>query len=186
MFLILRIPVHVLWLRVKVLCLVGTWRCLQISKYFPLYVVNSLQVSVANLNRALGLRTPLSPIFFFNFIHFSGTMAKTIGLHSRLRGWCREILDPPLNVVWTIWPTVWWILLYILSALDDDLFIPTGEVQKKIIPWRSMMPDQELYLEFQDDLQKKGSRSQPGGLILVTSLIDKPTNLGGEIKNKFP
>ena len=76
--------------------------------------------------------------------------------------------------------------MYILSALDDDLFTPTGEVQKKIIPWRSMMPDQELYLEFQDDLQKKGSRSQSGGLILVTSLIDKPTNLGGEIKNKFP
>ena len=70
MFRILRILVHVLRLRLQVLCFFGT--SLQISKYFLLYAVNSLQVSVADLNRALGLRAPLSPIFLFNFIPFLG------------------------------------------------------------------------------------------------------------------
>ncbi|XP_045154151.1 probable methyltransferase TARBP1 [Echinops telfairi] len=46
-------------------------------------------------------------------------------------------------------------------------------VQKKIIPWKNNVPD----LEFQDRAAKLGKSI--GRLIVVGSLIDKPTNLGG-------
>ncbi|XP_042636578.1 probable methyltransferase TARBP1 [Orycteropus afer afer] len=51
------------------------------------------------------------------------------------------------------------------------------DVQKKIIPWKNNVPDLELELEFQDRAAKLGKSI--GRLIVVGSLIDKPTNLGG-------
>ncbi|ELU08602.1 hypothetical protein CAPTEDRAFT_220697 [Capitella teleta] len=47
-----------------------------------------------------------------------------------------------------------------------------GDIQKKIIPWQSMIPEQDL------DLTSR-KRVKRGGLVLVTSLIDKVPNLGG-------
>ncbi len=74
----------------------------------------------------------------------------------------------------------------VFAALDDEVYQPSGDVQKKMIPWRNTQPDPDLLtstLQLQDsDLHphlRKGSRPQRGDLILVTSLIDKPTNLGG-------
>ncbi len=68
-------------------------------------------------------------------------------------------------------------------GIDEDIYEPSGDVQKKIIPWRSMLPSNDLHLDLETDQVNKGSRSRGDGLILVTSLIDKPTNLGGESKN---
>jgi hypothetical protein len=49
-------------------------------------------------------------------------------------------------------------------------------VQKKVIPWRLMAPDSQAEQEY--SYRKKGGK--PDGLILVTSLINKIPNLGGE------
>uniref|UniRef100_A0A8D2LUT4 tRNA (guanosine(18)-2'-O)-methyltransferase TARBP1 n=1 Tax=Varanus komodoensis TaxID=61221 RepID=A0A8D2LUT4_VARKO len=50
------------------------------------------------------------------------------------------------------------------------------DVQKKIIPWKDSALDLDLELEFQDRTKLGKSSSK---LIVVASLIDKPTNLGG-------
>ncbi|XP_053768390.1 probable methyltransferase TARBP1 isoform X2 [Desmodus rotundus] len=52
-----------------------------------------------------------------------------------------------------------------------------ADVQKKIIPWKSNLPDSDLELVFQDRASRLGKST--GRLIVVASLIDKPTNLGG-------
>ncbi|XP_058910588.1 probable methyltransferase TARBP1 isoform X1 [Kogia breviceps] len=52
-----------------------------------------------------------------------------------------------------------------------------SDVQKKIIPWRNNVPDSDLELVFQDRAAKLGKSLSR--LIVVASLIDKPTNLGG-------
>ncbi|GAB5578353.1 probable methyltransferase TARBP1 isoform X6 [Prionailurus iriomotensis] len=51
------------------------------------------------------------------------------------------------------------------------------DVQKKIIPWKNNVPDLDLELVFQDRVAKLGKSISK--LIVVASLIDKPTNLGG-------
>lgn len=51
------------------------------------------------------------------------------------------------------------------------------DVQKKIIPWKNHVPDFDLELVFQDRAAKLGRSISR--LIVVASLIDKPTNLGG-------
>ncbi|KAM9052707.1 putative methyltransferase TARBP1 isoform 2-T2 [Megaptera novaeangliae] len=53
-----------------------------------------------------------------------------------------------------------------------------SDVQKKIIPWRNSVPDLDLELVFQDRAAKLGKSLSR--LIVVASLIDKPTNLGEE------
>jgi hypothetical protein len=54
------------------------------------------------------------------------------------------------------------------------------DVQKKIMPWRLMIPDEEV----QDELEYSNRKRDEGGLIVVTSLIDKIPNLGGENSDK--
>ncbi|KAL5008404.1 hypothetical protein ScPMuIL_013985 [Solemya velum] len=49
------------------------------------------------------------------------------------------------------------------------------DVQKKIMPWRLMSPDEEIQAEL--EFSRKCHKQQ--GLILITSLIDKVPNLGG-------
>ncbi|XP_077202094.1 tRNA (guanosine(18)-2'-O)-methyltransferase TARBP1 isoform X4 [Paroedura picta] len=51
------------------------------------------------------------------------------------------------------------------------------DVQKKIIPWKNSTLDLDLELVFQDRASKLGKSNSR--LIVVASLIDKPTNLGG-------
>ncbi|XP_047557283.1 probable methyltransferase TARBP1 isoform X4 [Lutra lutra] len=51
------------------------------------------------------------------------------------------------------------------------------DVQKKIIPWKNNAPDLDLELVFQDRVAKLGKSISR--LIVVASLLDKPTNLGG-------
>ncbi|CAL1534024.1 unnamed protein product [Lymnaea stagnalis] len=58
---------------------------------------------------------------------------------------------------------------------DDIVESADGDVQKKIMPWRQMSPDQETESELTSQRQKKSDE----GLILVTSLVDKIPNLGG-------
>lgn len=53
-----------------------------------------------------------------------------------------------------------------------------ADVQKKIIPWGHSALDSDLELEFQDRAAKLGKSISR--LIVVASLIDKPTNLGGK------
>ena len=53
------------------------------------------------------------------------------------------------------------------------------DVQKKIIPWKNHVPDFDLELVFQDRAAKLGKSISR--LIVVASLIDKPTNLGGKM-----
>lgn len=54
-----------------------------------------------------------------------------------------------------------------------------SDVQKKIIPWKNNVPDSDLELVFQDRAAKLGKSISR--LIVVASLIDKATNLGGKI-----
>lgn len=57
---------------------------------------------------------------------------------------------------------------------DESLFesnVSIEDLQKKIIPWHALLPRQE---DLDDYSLEKSS-----GLILVSSLIDKGTNLGG-------
>ncbi|CAH1792155.1 unnamed protein product, partial [Owenia fusiformis] len=61
------------------------------------------------------------------------------------------------------------------SELEDTLEATDGDVQKKVQPWRQMLPDEDMLHDI-DGARKKHT---PGGLVLVTSLINKPTNLGG-------
>nr|XP_045006308.1 probable methyltransferase TARBP1 [Jaculus jaculus] len=52
-----------------------------------------------------------------------------------------------------------------------------ADVQRKIIPWRAAAPEADLELPCQERASRLGKST--GGLIVVASLIDKPTNLGG-------
>uniref|UniRef100_A0A5F9DV97 tRNA (guanosine(18)-2'-O)-methyltransferase TARBP1 n=1 Tax=Oryctolagus cuniculus TaxID=9986 RepID=A0A5F9DV97_RABIT len=52
-----------------------------------------------------------------------------------------------------------------------------SDVQKKVIPWKTNVPDLDLELMFQDRAAKLGKSNSR--LIVVASLIDKATNLGG-------
>lgn len=72
--------------------------------------------------------------------------------------------------------------MFLGGALEDsDTEDNTeGDVQKKIMPWRLMIPDEEV----QDELEYSNRKRDEGGLIVVTSLIDKIPNLGGENSDK--
>ncbi|KAK2707722.1 hypothetical protein QYM36_015424, partial [Artemia franciscana] len=60
-----------------------------------------------------------------------------------------------------------------LPGLDNSESDLHFNIQKKITPWKSILPD----LEAMANVAKK--KPQIGGLVVVASLIDKPTNLGG-------
>ncbi|KAM5235039.1 putative methyltransferase TARBP1 [Ctenodactylus gundi] len=64
-----------------------------------------------------------------------------------------------------------------LSTVDASSQGEEADVQKKIIPWTQEVPDSDLGLEFQDRAARLGKSTSR--LIVVASLIDKPTNLGG-------
>uniref|UniRef100_A0A4W3JQ62 tRNA (guanosine(18)-2'-O)-methyltransferase TARBP1 n=1 Tax=Callorhinchus milii TaxID=7868 RepID=A0A4W3JQ62_CALMI len=66
------------------------------------------------------------------------------------------------------------------SLSEADLDAEWTDVQKKIIPWKNSIPDQDLELIYQERATKLGkSSNSSSSLIVVASLIDKPTNLGG-------
>ncbi|XP_017268494.1 probable methyltransferase TARBP1 [Kryptolebias marmoratus] len=54
-----------------------------------------------------------------------------------------------------------------------------AEVQKKITPWRLGIQDQEPELQLVPAQRAARLGKQQGALLVVASLIDKPTNLGG-------
>lgn len=60
------------------------------------------------------------------------------------------------------------------SDLEDNV---EGDVQKKIMPWKLMLPDDEV----QDELEYSNRKRDDDGLVVVTSLIDKIPNLGGKV-----
>ncbi|NXS10093.1 TARB1 methyltransferase, partial [Neodrepanis coruscans] len=64
-----------------------------------------------------------------------------------------------------------------LHSAEIDSQMEWTDVQKKIIPWKNSTPSLDLEMAFQDRAAKLGKSSS--GLIVVASLIDKPTNLGG-------
>uniref|UniRef100_A0A674K605 tRNA (guanosine(18)-2'-O)-methyltransferase TARBP1 n=1 Tax=Terrapene triunguis TaxID=2587831 RepID=A0A674K605_9SAUR len=63
------------------------------------------------------------------------------------------------------------------DLVETDNQTEWTDVQKKIIPWKNSSPDLDLELVFQDRAAKLGKSNSR--LIVVASLIDKPTNLGG-------
>nr|XP_054957106.1 probable methyltransferase TARBP1 isoform X3 [Pan paniscus] len=63
------------------------------------------------------------------------------------------------------------------NLVEADNQAEWTDVQKKIIPWNSRVPDLDLELLFQDRAARLGKSISR--LIVVASLIDKPTNLGG-------
>ncbi|XP_064365312.1 probable methyltransferase TARBP1 isoform X1 [Dromaius novaehollandiae] len=63
------------------------------------------------------------------------------------------------------------------NAVETDSQTEWTDVQKKIIPWKNSTPSLDLELVFQDRAAKLGKSNSR--LIVVASLIDKPTNLGG-------
>uniref|UniRef100_UPI00358F8850 probable methyltransferase TARBP1 isoform X1 n=2 Tax=Myxine glutinosa TaxID=7769 RepID=UPI00358F8850 len=75
-----------------------------------------------------------------------------------------------------------------LEVTPDTRQCPDGEVedlkkdvQKKVVPWQNMIPDLDLpaSLGSQEKPHRTGSAASAEGLVVVASLIDKPTNLGG-------
>ncbi|XP_053461750.1 probable methyltransferase TARBP1 isoform X2 [Nycticebus coucang] len=63
------------------------------------------------------------------------------------------------------------------SSLEANNQSEWTDFQKKIIPWKNKAPDLDLELMFQDRAARLGKSISR--LIVVASLIDKPTNLGG-------
>ncbi|KAM8809796.1 putative methyltransferase TARBP1 [Eudromia elegans] len=63
------------------------------------------------------------------------------------------------------------------NSVDTNSQTEWTDVQKKIIPWKNSTPNLDLELVFQDRAAKLGKSNSR--LIVVASLIDKPTNLGG-------
>ncbi|NXC77035.1 TARB1 methyltransferase, partial [Anhinga anhinga] len=63
------------------------------------------------------------------------------------------------------------------NSVETDSQTEWTDVQKKIIPWKNSTPSLELEMVFQDRAAKLGKSNSR--LIVVASLIDKPTNLGG-------
>ncbi|KAM9564222.1 putative methyltransferase TARBP1 [Guaruba guarouba] len=63
------------------------------------------------------------------------------------------------------------------SSAETDSQTEWTDVQKKIIPWKNSTPSLDLEMVFQDRAAKLGKSNSR--LIVVASLIDKPTNLGG-------
>lgn len=55
-----------------------------------------------------------------------------------------------------------------------------AEVQKKITPWKSGLQEQEAELQLVPQQRAVRLGKQHGALVVVASLIDKPTNLGGD------
>jgi len=53
------------------------------------------------------------------------------------------------------------------------------DVQKKIMPWKVIPPDEEMISEMQEQRMANLQKSSSGNLIVVASLIDKAPNLGG-------
>nr|XP_020643964.1 probable methyltransferase TARBP1 [Pogona vitticeps] len=64
-----------------------------------------------------------------------------------------------------------------LNSLEPCNKRQWADVQKKIIPWKDSIPELDLELVFQDRATKLGKSNSK--LIVVASLLDKPTNLGG-------
>lgn len=65
------------------------------------------------------------------------------------------------------------------NLVEADNQAEWTDVQKKIIPWNNRVPDLDLELLFQDRAARLGKSISR--LIVVASLIDKPTNLGGKV-----
>ncbi|NXF44587.1 TARB1 methyltransferase, partial [Oceanites oceanicus] len=63
------------------------------------------------------------------------------------------------------------------NSVETDSQTEWTDVQKKIIPWKNSTPSLDLEMVFQDRAAKLGKSNSR--LIVVASLIDKPTNLGG-------
>ncbi|XP_032098206.1 probable methyltransferase TARBP1 isoform X2 [Sapajus apella] len=63
------------------------------------------------------------------------------------------------------------------NLVEADNQAEWTDVQKKIIPWNNRVPELDLELLFQDRAARLGKSISR--LIVVASLIDKPTNLGG-------
>ncbi|XP_074079086.1 putative methyltransferase TARBP1 isoform X1 [Macrotis lagotis] len=63
------------------------------------------------------------------------------------------------------------------NSIEGDNQSEWIDVQKKMIPWKNNVSNLELDLVFQDRAAKLGKSISR--LIVVASLIDKPTNLGG-------
>ncbi|OXB74987.1 UNVERIFIED_CONTAM: hypothetical protein H355_011783 [Colinus virginianus] len=63
------------------------------------------------------------------------------------------------------------------GSVDADGQTEWTDVQKKIIPWKNSTPSLDLEMVLQDRAAKLGKSNSR--LIVVASLIDKPTNLGG-------
>ncbi|XP_052661644.1 probable methyltransferase TARBP1 isoform X3 [Harpia harpyja] len=63
------------------------------------------------------------------------------------------------------------------DSAETDSQTEWTDVQKKIIPWKNSTPSLDLEMVFQDRAAKLGKSNSR--LIVVASLIDKPTNLGG-------
>uniref|UniRef100_A0A663FDH3 tRNA (guanosine(18)-2'-O)-methyltransferase TARBP1 n=1 Tax=Aquila chrysaetos chrysaetos TaxID=223781 RepID=A0A663FDH3_AQUCH len=63
------------------------------------------------------------------------------------------------------------------NSAEADSQTEWTDVQKKIIPWKNSTPSLDLEMVFQDRAAKLGKSNSR--LIVVASLIDKPTNLGG-------
>ncbi|XP_074241435.1 putative methyltransferase TARBP1 isoform X2 [Saimiri boliviensis] len=64
-----------------------------------------------------------------------------------------------------------------MNLVEADNQAEWTDVQKKIIPWNNRVPELDLELLLQDRAARLGKSISR--LIVVASLIDKPTNLGG-------
>lgn len=60
-----------------------------------------------------------------------------------------------------------------------------AEVQKKITPWKSGLQEQEAELLLVPQQRAVRLGKQHTALVVVASLIDKPTNLGGDEQHFF-
>ena len=66
------------------------------------------------------------------------------------------------------------------DASNEGICKPqSGDVQKKIRPWKVIPPDEEMMSEIQQQRMANLQKTSAGNLVVVASLIDKAPNLGG-------
>ncbi|XP_028676030.2 LOW QUALITY PROTEIN: probable methyltransferase TARBP1 [Erpetoichthys calabaricus] len=63
------------------------------------------------------------------------------------------------------------------DKVETDTDSQWTDLQKKMVPWKNSIPEQDLEMIYHERAAKLGKSSS--ALIVVASLIDKPTNLGG-------
>lgn len=84
------------------------------------------------------------------------------------------------KTVFLIYLFSYWLVIALYLPGEQDKEERWAEVQKKITPWRLEIQEQEPELQLVPPQRAVRLGKLHGSLLVVASLIDKSTNLGGQ------